>query len=76
MNKDYDNYIKSAIKELPETQPDFLLLKKKLSKNISCLFQPMRICATDIMNFWKRKTCLLEIYSPSLPPTGLPTHQA
>ncbi len=32
MNKDYDNYIKSAIKELPETQMDFLLLKKKLSK--------------------------------------------
>ena len=32
MNKDYDNYIKSAIKKLPETQMDFLLLKKKLSK--------------------------------------------
>ena len=32
MLKDYDNYIKSAIKDLPETQPDFLQLKKKLSK--------------------------------------------
>ncbi len=32
MLKGYDNYIKSAIKELPETQLDFSLLKKKLSK--------------------------------------------
>jgi elongator complex protein 3 len=28
----YDNYIKSAIQELPETQEEFLQLKKKLSK--------------------------------------------
>ena len=32
MDKAYDNYIKSAIEELPETQEEFLQLKKKLSK--------------------------------------------
>lgn len=32
MNSSYDNYIISAIKELPATQDDFLHLKKKLSK--------------------------------------------
>jgi elongator complex protein 3 len=32
MIKDYDKYIISAIKELPETQAEFLQLKKKLSK--------------------------------------------
>ncbi len=32
MNSAYDNYIISAIKELPETQAEFLQLKKKLSK--------------------------------------------
>jgi len=32
MNPLYDNYIKSAIKELPETSGEFLQLKKKLSK--------------------------------------------
>jgi elongator complex protein 3 len=32
MNKDYDNYIKSAIQEIPATQAEFLQLKKKLSK--------------------------------------------
>jgi elongator complex protein 3 len=32
MNSAYDNYIKSAIKELPATQEEFLQLKKKLSK--------------------------------------------
>jgi elongator complex protein 3 len=32
MNTGYDNYIISAIKELPETQEEFLQLKKKLSK--------------------------------------------
>jgi len=32
MIKDYDNYIKSATKELPQTQAEFLQLKKKLSK--------------------------------------------
>jgi len=32
MIKDYDNYIKSAIKEIPATQAEFLQLKKKLSK--------------------------------------------
>lgn len=32
MNQDYDKYIISAINELPETQVDFLQLKKKLSK--------------------------------------------
>ena len=32
MLKDYDNYIKSAIKQLPESRADFLQLKKKLSK--------------------------------------------
>lgn len=32
MISQYDNYIISAIKELPETQADFLQLKKKLSK--------------------------------------------
>lgn len=32
MLKAYDNYIISAIKELPETQADFLQLKKSLSK--------------------------------------------
>ena len=32
MFKDYDNYIKSAIKQLPNSQADFLQLKKKLSK--------------------------------------------
>jgi elongator complex protein 3 len=33
MEKNYDNYIKSAIKELPATQEEFLQLKKKLSKD-------------------------------------------
>ena len=32
MNLQYDNYIISAIEELPETQEEFLQLKKKLSK--------------------------------------------
>ena len=32
MNQSYDNYIISAIKELPATQEEFLQLKKKLSK--------------------------------------------
>lgn len=32
MEKEYDEYIKSAIKELPATQEEFLQLKKKLSK--------------------------------------------
>lgn len=32
MEKRYDEYIKSAIKDLPKTQEDFLQLKKKLSK--------------------------------------------
>ena len=32
MNSSYDKYIISAIKELPETQAEFLQLKKKLSK--------------------------------------------
>lgn len=32
MTKDYDNYLKSAIEELPATQEEFAKLKKKLSK--------------------------------------------
>jgi elongator complex protein 3 len=32
MNSDYDKYIISAIQELPESQEEFLQLKKKLSK--------------------------------------------
>ena len=33
MEKNYDQYIKAAIDELPETQEQFLQLKKKLSKD-------------------------------------------
>ena len=33
MEKNYDQYIKAAIQELPETQEEFLQLKKKLSKD-------------------------------------------
>lgn len=32
MEKEYDNYIKSAIEQLPNSQEEFLQLKKKLSK--------------------------------------------
>ncbi len=32
MKQSYDNYIISAIRQLPDSQEEFLLLKKKLSK--------------------------------------------